>query len=79
MTVSRGGGGEDVAQIGKEDGSKSSALSGERTYHVKIDPDVDQALVLALTVILEIRCIIMILIYVVVAINVRKENPSTTF
>ncbi|XP_020189294.1 uncharacterized protein [Aegilops tauschii subsp. strangulata] len=56
MTVSRGGGGgEDVAQIGKEDGSKSSVLSGEHTYHVNIDPDVDQALVLALTVIVDQR------------------------
>lgn len=55
MTVSRGGGGEDVAQIGKEAGSKSSVLTGEDTYHVNIGPDVDQALVLALTVIVDQR------------------------
>uniref|UniRef100_A0A8I7BA93 Uncharacterized protein n=1 Tax=Hordeum vulgare subsp. vulgare TaxID=112509 RepID=A0A8I7BA93_HORVV len=55
MTVSRGGGGEAVAQIGMEAGDKSSALSGEHTYRVNIGQDVDQALVLALTVIVDQR------------------------
>ncbi|KAF7075661.1 hypothetical protein CFC21_080420 [Triticum aestivum] len=55
MTVSRGGGGEDVARIGKEVSSISSVMKGEYTYHVDIIPDVDQAFVLALAVILDQR------------------------
>ncbi|VAI24046.1 unnamed protein product [Triticum turgidum subsp. durum] len=55
MTISRGGGRKDVARIGKEARSISSVMKGEYTYHVNIIPDVDQAFVLALTMILDQR------------------------